>query len=217
MPRPPLVRRGRYYAMRNAPMRRARRRAQRNVMRGLIPYRNKIIQPVQYFKRTYSVQGWLVAPAGTDTFGAIQFTLNQLPNYTEFAQLYDQYKIKGVKVKLVPKYNSVDISSPGSTQLLTVLDYDDANAPTAVNDLLQYQNMKMTTSNRIHSRYLVPRCNTEVSNATLGAASAPKVQWIDCGYPTVLHHGIKYGVIAPAQDTKFDLYVTYYLAFKNVR
>lgn len=120
-------------------------------------------------------------------------------------------------MKLVPKYDSVDISSPGSTQLLTVVDYDDANSPTTVNDLLQYQNMKMTTSNRIHSRYLVPRSNTEVANATLGAASSPKVQWLDAGYPSVLHHGIKYGVIAPAQDTKFDLYVTYYLAMKNVR
>lgn len=209
---------GRYTIRRKrnaATMAQRRRVARFNINRSAIGRR--IIQPVQYFKRTYAVQGWLFAPAGTDTFGVIQFNLSQLPNHTEFTQLYDQYKIKGVKVKLVPKYNSVDITSPGSTQLLTVIDYDDANAPTTINDLLQYQNMKMTTSNRIHGRYLVPRSNTEVSNSGLGVASAPKRQWLDCGYPTVQHHGIKYGVVAPANDTKFDLYITYYLAFKNVR
>lgn len=179
----------------------------------------RIRQPVQYFKRSFISEGFITAPAGGPTFGTIQFTLNQLPNYTEFTQLYDQYKIKGVKVKLVPRYNVADINAQAISQLLTVLDYDDSTSPTAVSDLLQYQNMKMTMTNKIHQRYLAPRSNRNVAQPGPASppAASPVKQWIDCGFPTVLHHGIKYAVTAGSIDIKYDLYCTYYVAFKNVR
>ena len=61
-------------------------------------------QPVHYFKRnTYAINA-VTSSATTDTFQSVSFQLADVPNFTEFTSLYDQYQIQSIKY----------ISCPGS-------------------------------------------------------------------------------------------------------
>lgn len=186
-------------------------------------------QPVQFFKRTQYLSGFLSNSTANDVFGAMVFTLSSIPNVTDFTHLYDQYKINGVKVSFIPRGTNSDIgnpiSSPGytgqSVGVFSALDYDDNNSPTSIQQLCEYQNMKMTRSHQVHTRYLKPRLLATGplnSTGTTANTMVRKPTWIDCTDTLVPHFGVKYCLQqAPNVAQQFDVKVDYYLAFKAVR
>lgn len=191
--------------------------------------RRGLRQPVQYFKRVVYGQGQIVVDPTVETNGAIVFSLAQVPNHTEFTSLYDQYKISAVKVRIMPRFNSVEPSDAGTSglfpyngQLFTAIDYDDSGI-SSVNDILQYQNCKTTRLTSIHQRYFKPAARGIVQDIT-GAATArmPIKGFIDSADDQVLHYCLKYSIpqftnAAESALLKFDVITTYYLAMKNVR
>lgn len=221
MPRFPRRYRGKrtkqaWLAIQNANLRRMARRA---MGRGMISRAPK--QPVQYFTRTAYLLGFYSLAPGAAAVGAARnFTLSQVPNATEFTNLYDQYQIKGIKITLIPRFTQSNANT--ATQVIgnmwSCLDYDDASTPPNLTTLLQYQNVKRTRTNQIHSRYLVPAVAREVFNTGIATAYAPqKKVWLDCTSDTVEHYGIKFWFDSTAAGVTYDLQVKFYLAFKNVR
>lgn len=185
-------------------------------------YRNKVVkQPVQYFTRTsYQLSGYSVAAGAAAAGFARVFRLSACPNVSEFTNLYDQYQIKGVKISLIPRYTMTQSGAPLAAigNVWSALDYDDASAPTSVDQLLQYQNVKRTQMNRVHSRFLRPCIANEIFNTGIATAYAPKRNtWIDCTSDTVEHYGIKLWIDSSQAGVTFDVQVKFYLAFKNVR
>lgn len=189
-------------------------------------------QPVQYFKRTVMKEGAISYDPVTGGGGGLMFRLSDVPNHTEFTNLYDQYKIKAVKVKIVPRANVYPGNDPTSaiqlwnSQFFTAIDYDSAIDFSDLDSLLQYQNCKMTRSTQIHKRYLKPRVRSAVQIAGgLAPAfgnSATRNQWLDCANDAITHYGLLWYAqpqFTSGEDliTKCDLVVTYYMAFKNVR
>lgn len=220
---------------RSRPRRRIPRRVRmRRVMRGRIGRR--MPPRVHRFKRmckldniSASITG---AGVGTGISLAYQFTLDSLPNYTEFTNLYDLYKITGIKLSFVPSaseyINSVTSGTNaqnGFQRFNSVLDFDDTAVPTSENQLLQYASLKQTPGWATHSRYFTPRVNTVVEGvvgATLAASStAPK--WISTDNPEVEHLGVKVFVPPPIAGSAvsaaitYTVYATYYLACRNVK
>lgn len=203
-----------------AAMRRGIKR--RNMARSRQFYGKGVRQPVQYFTRTQYQTAQVTITPGAAAFGqAIDFQLNRVPNYTEFTGLYDQYCIKGVKVTLIPRFTELSLGAAQIGNVWSVLDYDDNATPATVSQLLQYQNLKRTQMNKIHSRYLKPA----ISQATFAPAgvvayTVAKNKWIDVTYDTTTHFGVKLwfdGIPAASSPVIFDATVKYYLAFKNVR
>lgn len=176
----------------------------------------KIKQPTQYFTRTVYLPAYFSLIAGGAAAGSsLNFTLSQVPDYTDFTTLYDQYKIKAVKCTLIPRHTEVGLGTITQGNMWSVLDYDDSAIPTSLDALLQYQNTKRTRMNQTHSRYLKPMVGT----ALAGGSTAPKRnQWIDATNSGVEHRGIKFWFdqrgTAPVT---YDVQIKYYLAFKNVR
>lgn len=172
------------------------------------------------FKRTTYTTNWIVNDTINNTFKNLSFSLADVPNYTEFTTLYDQYSLRGVAFCLIPKFNvntMVDIVPP----VWSILDYD-GTFPTTSTAMLQYQNLHMVRGQKWHKRYLKPRCLGVVYNAGLTNANAPKKnQFIDTQDINVPHYGAT--IMLPPGNTggdspfAYDLKVTYYLAFKNVR
>lgn len=181
----------------------------------------RIKQPVQYFTRQRYVTSFIVVPPGAGATGfATSFKLNDLVNSSEFTQLYDQYMIKGIKVSLIPRY-SQNPSAPVPAQggnVWSVLDYDDVTAPTTIDTLMQYQNVKRTRTHMVHSRYFKPAVAAEIFNTGLTTNYNPKKNvWLDCNLDTTEHYGIKWWVDQTNAGVTLDLQVKMYLAFKNVR
>jgi hypothetical protein len=202
------------------PMRRNRRSRRPRLMRN-------IAQPIQYFKRSVWSPSTFNLTNGIDNFRGLNFRLNQLPNFSEFTSLYDQYKICGVKVELYPRYDTAT-QTPGligtspdtsyqQTRVFSVLDYDDSSTFTTMDTLMQYQNIKETSSVQKHVRFLKPKYANRIFATGVSDGFKPGSGFIDCTYNNVEHYGVKFGFQAPSMNLSYDMRTTFYLAFKNVR
>lgn len=183
------------------------------------------------FKRKLFVYNNIELNYGTDYAGVFNFRLDQLPNYSDFQNLYDQYMIKKIVFKIIPKYSESALVTGGATtginpnnqmqQIHSCIDYDDNTLPTSVDQLCQYQTHKMTRGNLVHTRVFVPKCEINVtSSAGVASANAPKAyQWLDCDAPTIPHNGIKVFIPAPGMANtriQYDILTTYYISCKGV-
>lgn len=169
------------------------------------------------FKRTQYLSNALVIPLGSSiTFNAFSFNLASLPDVTNFTALFDQYMIKRIKWTLIPRTTDTSLTTGAATyntQTYSVIDWDDVNVPTSLNDLCQYQNMKATQGSKIHSRSFAP----SVRITAEGTTNAPKqYQWIDLANTTVPHYGIKCAFAQGSASQIYDIRVDMSIAFKGV-
>jgi len=190
----------------------------------------KVKQPVHYFTR-FQDGGTITGLTGTtSTFGVVYWDLASLPGYGEFLSMYDFFKINAVQAKFIPTSNvslgnndTVARLTEYSNRFISILDYNDRNVPTSLNDLRQYSNCKVTGNNRIHKRFLHPKPlitmdeDSNVSNS-YGIAQAARNPWISTQSNQCEYYGIKYGIEHPALNQNGDLYKVefkVYLSFKG--
>lgn len=188
--------------------------------------RRSIRKPNVYsYKRSIYTQSFAVASAAGNQIG-YQGLLSTLPNANEFQALYDQYMIKKIVFKLIPRGFDTNVVQGGVTNagfnIHSAIDYDDGNVPTGPNDLLQYQSYRCTPGNRTHTRVWVPKTVSGINNnvGVLVGAGAKAYQWIDVAQPNVPHFGLKMYIDptnSVGQQMPFDAVITYYLSFKCVR
>lgn len=185
-------------------------------------------QDVYTFVRTAYFQGAITIAGGVAGGQGFSFQVSDLPNITEFENLYDQFRINKVKFQLIPRFSESSIvgttSSPtsqmGLGNLWSVIDYDDKNVPTNVTDLLQYQTLKRTQFNKTHTRAFVPACTPEIySTGVTTTYGIKKRQWIDMAAPQTQHYGVKvwYDGNPGTATIVYDLVVMYNVSFKGVR
>lgn len=176
---------------------------------------------------TASVSG---AGVPTPILAGYSFKLNDLPQATTFANLYDQYKISKVVISLRPRpgiaVTSVangNVGVQGYSPLLTVLDFDDATPPVNEGEMLSYQNCRMTKYDRNHTRVIYPKWLDTTYETALGNGYHPTNGFLDCNDNQVPHYGLKVYMSAPVAPVgsstgiSYDVYATYSVAFKNVR
>jgi len=184
----------------------------RGAMRGLYGYKQIVLNPAAI--------GPVSVPAGGPNFlQGISFNLGQVGgNIGPFTALYDQYRISKVVYQLIPKFNVSDANlGPGGIlpMVATCIDYNDANTPANIGDIIQRQNAKLHRS-KVITRVLKPCANFVVDAAT-GALASKQSPWLDITNITVPHFGIKLGITSTAQDMDFEVVVKYYLQFRQVR
>ena len=199
------------------PVRRARRVARKPGSRGLV---RAISNPgVHSYKRTQYFASALSVSNLAEVYGSYAFQLSALANASEYTVLYDMYKISAVKWTLMPRGNSAEAgTNNNNTKIMTVLDYDDDNTPTSVDQLCQYESVKTTNLSRDHSRYLKPKFARAIYKTAVTTGYGVGTGWIDCDSTDVPHYGIKYALLRTTSGTvTYDLKVTYYLQFKGVR
>lgn len=179
-----------------------------------------------FFKRTFfkhTIQLSNTAPS----YGAYIFKLSDLPNYTEFTNLFDRYRILGVKVLFIPHWSNVD-ANPVSTMPLvnpdfyTVTDYTEDGVPTSLNELYEDTSFRVTRGGKIHKRYLKPAVLSQEFESTIATAYSPKwKQWITTDDPATPHYCLKWGADQLAVGTTQNFYIrvmmTYYIQCKDVK
>ncbi len=162
------------------------------------------------------------------------FRLSDLPNVTEYAALFDQYKITGVKFKVMPKASSIanvsnSFTLSGFGQIITCLDFDDVTAPANKDEILQYNNVKVTHPNKQHHRYIKPSMlNTIYRVGLTDAHAVVPCRFIDMAYTDVPTYGLKMWIDAPQVNplggspvtpatVLYDIYATYYFKCRATR
>lgn len=151
---------------------------------------------VHYYKRSYITAFNTYNWPGLNNQGW-DFFLSQLPNYTEFTNLYDQYKISRIKVKFIYSANNQDMTTSASIlalpNLLTVIDNNDSTALTASGDYCQYKSFKIRRMDKPCSVYFKPQFDIAAYSGAF-TSYASKTGWIDCNSPNVKHYGLKFGI-----------------------
>jgi hypothetical protein len=167
-----------------------------------------------------------IQTGGSDLLDAFSFQLSDLPGYTAFSALYDQYRILAVKVEFVPvnlattTNNAGSITNTPSPILHTCIDLDDATTPTAA-VVLSHQTYKChgaytPASATKYVRWLQPAVAMDVYQGAFGGFASKTNQWIDAASPGVAHYGLKAWLEMPtgSVNTRVHMYATYYMEFR---
>lgn len=137
---------------------------------------------------------------------ALNFTLNSNDATTvgSLQNLFDQYRVLEVTVEWTPRVTEFVASASGSTvsfasapYIHSVLDYDDAVAPTSIAQMQAFSTYKFTVCTLRHVRRYVPCIRMEASSdGTAVAASTAFVPiqrpWVDVASPGCQYLGTKW-------------------------
>ena len=93
-----------------------------------------------FFSRYTDALGYVNCDGTNPALYAFNFSLSDLPNYTEFTSLYDMYKINAVKITFIP-YQTVSNSvatinnADNTARFFSAIDYNDGTAPITTDNL----------------------------------------------------------------------------------
>lgn len=178
-------------------------------------------QKTYALKRSYKLG--VLASAGSTAqyqYGSMSFTLNSLPGYTEFTNLFDQYRIKKVLVQAFPfmTQESDTTTTPARNIFHWCVDHTDVTSPAAESDVLQYDNHKTLQAFKPFNMSLTPVAATTVWQgvSSNGYAPAKPASWIDCKSYGVQHYGIKYVWNNNNSNIDYmDFYATFWVEFRE--
>jgi len=152
------------------------------------------------------------------------FQLNLFPNYTEFVALFDKYRLVQIQVEFLPQMEESSFQ-PGVTTSIpvvgTAIDYDDANAPGSLNDILQYETFTTVPLGTYFKRCLTPHASLAAYSGTFTSYNvAPSTTWFDAASPAVQYYGLKVA-IPPLGGVStsmliYQVVITGIFEFKNV-
>ena len=146
------------------------------------------VTPIK-FQRTVEGLFDIICDGINPSLGTFNFSLNDLPNYTEFTTLFDLYKIELIEIEWYPEYTVLSdggVTSPAvNVQLNTAID-PAGNSVVTVNDVLQYRTLHATGISKPHKRVFVP--------AYLMDGIAPCACYISTASPSTNLWGVVYGV-----------------------
>ena len=173
---------------------------------------------IHAFVRT-SNRGLITSGTAADFNTAYSFQLNDLPGYTEFTGLFDQYCIAKVEIRFIP-IQTVANPTASESLLYTVIDYDDTTLITAV-DCQQYGDCKITRVTDEQKRTFTPHVAAAFYGGSLfNAYGNMAAQWVDCTSPAVPHYGIKAVISADNSSlvsNSFWVICRYFIKLRNVR
>lgn len=171
----------------------------------------------------------LTSPSSDNLTGCIQFgwshtfRLKNVVSSTDLQNLFDRYKIIGIKYKIMFQNNS---SSTTGSSVLPVIhyatDYDDSNNGSSVESVSVKSNCKMRVlgNTQMISYYFKPKVQAQIFQGVTSAYAPREVEWINTDYDDVPHYGLKVwmnGVYATAINAcVFTVEPVYYLACKDV-
>lgn len=168
---------------------------------------------VHAFKRTYNYGESLTTSIGAPTLTAFNFSMNDMPGYTELTNLYDFYKLTGVLFKCTP-YKQTDSNSVGTTNnsfnppIFYVVDRSDSTTPTTVEELLEYNDHK---ESQVFKGFRIYIPNPKFADAT----SAVRGGWVATSNPSLNWYGLKIAIPPTNTVTSFYITMTYYVKCKD--
>lgn len=186
----------------------------------------------RYFRRPVTRKGWkssqflsvvrsttgnfITGVTGASTGVGSNFILSQMPNYTEFTNLFDKYKIKRIWYRF-RIYKNPDGVAPNLYPVIHhAIDNNDASNPT-LTGILEYPGVKTTVLNdsKPVSRWFSfkPKASINVASASF-AQSDP---WVDTGSAAALYYGMKAFVEQQVTGINIAIDIKYRMWFKDIK
>lgn len=164
-------------SQRNLPMVTPSREGPMNMLR------QPTLHPIVSFSRTieglYDITNSGVTPA----LNAWNFSLNDIPGYTEFTALFQSYCIEQIEIWWRPEYTVLSDASALSTavnvEFNSAIDLVDGTAPATVDTVLEYQSAAHTSITTTHYRKFKPAylIDNQMPACGLISTASPSVNW----------------------------------------
>jgi len=130
------------------------------------------------------VVGTLTSSLTVPVTATYNFSLNQLPDSSQFTALFDAYRILHVKVIFNPTTNTGPCAA-----IQTVIDYDDSNL--LVGSPAGRDTFMSVSCGQYFERNLAPRAALALYGGAFTSFGQIANPWTDCGNPFVQHYGLK--------------------------
>lgn len=171
------------------------------------------------------------AIAGSDTTStyaeATAFQASQIPAFSEVQNLFEHYKISGIKYRWVitkdPDWTGASISGTTglSVRIMHVIDRNDITTPASLAELQQYNNVKEDYLNSDRPvtrwRFFRPNLLTQVGGQFGNVNTiASKNPWVTTASPSAFYYGIKWFLTENQAGQQVRLECYYYFAAKGV-
>jgi len=159
--------------------------------------------------------------AGTDGLFGLSFKLSDLPSYSQFTALFDEYRIRAIKVYWLPCFNvNTSNSSTGTVpQLISAIDYDDASTPGNANVINSFDTCRVHgLLDKMYTRSFKPSVALATYTTSFVGYAQRQDQWIDCNSPATTHYGLKWGSVdANNSSSTWSHYLraTFYIDFRK--
>jgi len=156
-------------------------------------------------------------------YGTFIFRLDDLPNVTEFTNLFQEYKINAVKLRFVPSYNDSTSGAVAANRLPIfhmVKDDDDIAPPTTVDQLYQYDSYQMRRTDKPFTMYIRPKALGLAYRVGVTSGQMPgKGGWMSCDTADVPYYGLKWASDLGAVNTAVSMkvFATYYIQLRSQR
>lgn len=193
----------------------------------------RTIPVVHRFKETCELTQWSCS-AGSTQFGIQSYKLNDLFNAGQFKNLFDLYKITGVKLTIIPRFDTASVGEASNGPVVNNLPmlYIAPNrspwstAPNSVQDILNDDGVRMMPLDRKMSFYLSapsPRILDGASNGVPVQFDKKIKPWLTTGgnaqdvdQSGVQYYSHRWAISNTGSSGIFtDVYATYYLTFKE--
>lgn len=186
-------------------------------------------------QRTFFLYNWQPGTAATQSFWRyLQFQVNQIPNWQNYQDLFDQYKINAIKTVYRPRYdnfdgaNTTDTTVPGVTnnngsRIHIVNDPYSTIIPTGIygsasfNDFCEQGTVKTYEGNRPVTVYTKPTINISTEN---GNNMRRRASWLNTNVQSVhnlFHIYVQDNNFASNLGNSYDVFVTVYISLRNMR
>lgn len=186
---------------------------------------NQLIMRNFTFVRSEFDNAWAVQSVPADGV-AKHFELDNLPGYTDFTTLFDQYRFTRVDFKLIPRVNvnTFAVVAVTTTAVMPVIsvwfDPDDSTDPLLVGESLEVENVIHSSGYHIIEGHFKPK-------AAIGAYGGAFTQfaefdgWVDCTSDDTQWYGLKawVGAGGGSQTTfqTWDAFFVSHVEFRKVR
>jgi hypothetical protein len=171
-------------------------------------------QLVHWFRSNYEIQ--FGTSITVPTFGALNFTFNQINDYASYVAIFDEYAIIEATVRFIPVQAPGTSGSPLYGEFLSVLDHDDSNLPASLQTIREYSTLLTTKGNIGQTRVVYPRL-AEASYSGAFTSFTNTRAWVDAGSPSVQHYGIKWGADTSTSPILYNISINLVFCCRSTR
>lgn len=148
------------------------------------------------------------------------FKLDQLPSYTEITNLFQQYRFKGLRFRLSPRFDNLDLSTNLSglslPKFYIAKDRDCTVDSSTENDMMQQRVMLRKGSRDIVLYSSYPKFKTTISGGFIA-----QNKWITTADADIEHCSFAVGAYTPLNNAPdnivYDVWVTAYIHAKGLK
>lgn len=172
-----------------------------------------VYRPVYKFTRVVEGVFDITTDGINPSLSGLIFSLDDLPDYTDFTNLFDMFRITHIEIDWVPEYTELTdaalVSNAVNVRFNSAIDLTDAAVPLSTAEVLQFQQLVSTGITKTHKRKWQPTIVLKNSNI-------PCFCWVPTSEANTNHYGLKVAIPPTGVAMTFRSRVKYYVECANV-